>query len=256
MVLRGSKSRLPRFPEFAEDCSAYGQQAGFAAHSSCDARPYAAQPHVGYQHYSATQCDAPHRSKRADAAALVRALEASEPPREEASEPYGNDESVEQCLVVMREVLSEQVARARHLDTKAGTAAGFSATALALNLALGSTLLKRDLGSVGGTAIHISFGVAVLFLGAAALTAIYAGLKPMGFDDLHEEAIDSYGARPKVITPPAELRLTWLQNLTKMALSARKTGDSKATWGTVVAILLIAGVLGVAGQAATLVVAS
>jgi hypothetical protein len=156
----------------------------------------------------------------------------------------------------MREVLPEQVARARHLDSKAGTTAGFCATALALNLALGTSLLKRDLGSCGGTLIHVFFGLAVLALAAAALAAVFGGLRPMGFKDLDNDQIDAYSDRPKVVTAPVELRMTWLRTMTEMAMSARKAGDDKAKWSRRATTLLSLGVVGVIGQASTLLLAS
>jgi hypothetical protein len=43
-------------------------------------------------------------------------------------ESFGKPESVEQCLAIMAEVAEEQRDRNRHLDTKAGSIAGFAGT--------------------------------------------------------------------------------------------------------------------------------
>jgi hypothetical protein len=58
-------------------------------------------------------------------------------------ESFGKPESVEQCLAIMAEVAEEQRDRNRHLDTKAGSIAGFAGTALTLNLTLGRPLLEQ-----------------------------------------------------------------------------------------------------------------
>lgn len=58
-------------------------------------------------------------------------------------ESFGKPESVEQCLSIMAEVAEEQRERNRHLDTKAGSIAGFAGTALTLNLTLGRPLLEQ-----------------------------------------------------------------------------------------------------------------
>src|SRR6202042_1264679 len=42
------------------------------------------------------------------------------------SSTFGNDESVVQCLAIMGEIAEEQRGRNRHLDTEAGSIAGFA----------------------------------------------------------------------------------------------------------------------------------
>jgi hypothetical protein len=46
---------------------------------------------------------------------------------ESGIEPFGNDDSVTQCLAIMNEIANEQRGRNRHLDTKAGSIAGYRA---------------------------------------------------------------------------------------------------------------------------------
>jgi hypothetical protein len=174
----------------------------------------------------------------------------------ETEEPFGRDDSVEQCLEIVKEVSAEQRARARHLDTKTGTLAGFAATIFTLNATLGRPILETHLTSTAADLIKVFFAASVVALGLAALTAVAGVLRPMGHDDLDEEQIDAYGDRPKVITPPADLRMTWLQTVVKMTLSDRKAGSRKSTYMKVAVGLLVVGVLGVAGQALTLVLDS
>lgn len=174
----------------------------------------------------------------------------------ETEEPFGEDDSVKQCLEIMKEVSAEQRARARHLDTKTGTLAGFAATIFTLNATLGRPILESHLTSTAADVIKVFFGVSVVALGLAALTAVTGVLRPMGHDDLEEEQIDAYGDRPKVVTPPPELRMTWLQTVVQMTLSDRKAGSRKSTYMKFAVRLLVVGVIGVAGQALTLVINS
>lgn len=167
------------------------------------------------------------------------------------AEPFGNDESVVQCLEIMREVSAEQRARGRHLDLKSGTLAGFSGTALTLNTTLGRPLLQTDLSACASTVVTTSFVVAVIAFGGAAGLAIRGGLRPMGHDDLTEKQIDEYSDRPKVTTSPAELRMTWLRTLTDVALSDRAAAAAKAEFASKATMLLGVGLVGVAGQAVT-----
>lgn len=168
------------------------------------------------------------------------------------TEPFGDDESVQQCLEIMREVGAEQRTRARHLDTKIGALAAFSGAALTLNTTLGRPLLDESLPRGGSVAVTVSFLVAVIGFGAAAATAIVGGLRPMDHFDLTEEQIDAYSDRPKVTTPASDLRMKWLRTVTDVAISDRAAADAKAKAAVAVTKLIAAGLIGVAGQAVTL----
>jgi hypothetical protein len=188
-------------------------------------------------------------------AALSGALSApsAEP---ESTEAFGNDDSVQQCLEIMREVSAEHRARSRHLDTKTGTIAGFCATVLTLNVTLGRPLLTAKLSSDAHSAIRILFLVGSLALGAAAAAAVAGVLRPMGVDNLDVGQIDDYSNRPKVTTPPDELRMTWLRTLTEMTISERAAGNAKAFRSKLAVLLLVLGLVAVAGEAITLFFAS
>ncbi|MGH2839726.1 MAG: hypothetical protein ACRDKY_02740, partial [Solirubrobacteraceae bacterium] len=172
-------------------------------------------------------------------------------PTDVIESSFGNDESVKQCLEIMKDVSAEQRARARHLDAKTGTLAGFSATILTLTVALGRPLLAEDLRGAGNMLIEVFFMITVIALTLAALAAIGGVLRPMGHYDLEESQIDAYSDRPKVITDPAELRMTWLRTVTDMALSDRAAGSAKSKFAVAAVVLLIVGLLGDAGQAIT-----
>jgi hypothetical protein len=176
----------------------------------------------------------------------------------ESSEPFGNDDSVIQCLSIMGEVANEQRGRNRHIDTKAGSVAGFAATALTLNLTLGRPLLQqRFAGSAWAHGlIRDAFLASAAMFAAAALVAVFGVLRPMSTDDLDETAIDGYADRPKVIIPPPQLRMTWLQTVSAMALADRKAGNTKAYRSNLAAIILVLGIAGLLVQAFTLGIAS
>jgi hypothetical protein len=156
----------------------------------------------------------------------------------------------------MKEVSAEQRARSRHLDTKTGTIAGFCATVLTLNVTLGRPLLDAYVTPGQHSAIRILFLAGSMALASGAFVAVAGVLSPMGHDDLTEEAIDGYSARPKVITPPEELRMTWLQTVTLMAKSDRKASAAKASRSKIAVVLLAVGLGCVAGEAVTLYLAS
>jgi hypothetical protein len=104
--------------------------------------------------------------------------------------------------------------------------------------------------------IRDAFIVSAALFAASVLAAVVGVLRPSGTDDLDETAIDGYADRPKVITPPPELRETWLQTVKEMALSDRKAGDAKAKWSNIGVVLLALGIVGLLVQAVTLGIAS
>jgi hypothetical protein len=124
---------------------------------------------------------------------------------------------------------SSAVERGVALDTKAGSIAGFSGTALTLSLTLGRPLLQQRFAASAWAhgVIRDAFLASAVLFAAAAIAAVVGVLRPSGTHDLDETAIDAYADRPKVITPPQELRATWLQTVTAMALSDRKAGNAK-----------------------------
>lgn len=175
-----------------------------------------------------------------------------ETPATEPEEPYGNPESVVECLAIMREIGATARERNLSLDTKAASVAGFAGTALTLNLTLGRPLLLQRFSGDGHALIRDFFVASALLFAAAAVVAVVGILKPQATEDLDEEAIDGYAARPKVTTEPPELRVVWLQSSARFALSARGVGDVKARRSDIAVLLLAAGVVGLIGQALVL----
>lgn len=172
------------------------------------------------------------------------------------STSFGNDDSVKACLEIMAQVSEEQRSRARHLDTKTGTIAGFCATVLTLNVTLGRPLLAADLSPHAHSAIRIFFLIGSLSLAIAAFVAVAGVMRAMGVEDLTDEQIDAYSDRPKVTTPPEDLRMTWLRTMTDMTRSDRQAGNAKATRSDIAVAFLALGLVAVAGEAFTLFLAT
>lgn len=167
----------------------------------------------------------------------------------DADERFGDDDSVKECITIMNAVLAEQRERARHLDSKTGTLAGFCATTLTLNVVLGRELLGSDTGDLGNPIVAVCFAIAVVALTGALGLAVRGGLRPTGRSDLTEAQIDAYSDRPKVVTAPEDLRMRWLRTLTVMANSEREAGDQKAKSSKRSIGLLLIGAAGIAGEA-------
>lgn len=194
-------------------------------------------------------CDRERVSRWRKSRGRPRATEPVEPER------FGLPDSVKECLEILVDVRNQERARGRHLDTKTASLLGFSAVTLTLNVTLGSSLLQRALSQTWHNVARYSFLVAVVSLGLGAVVAVVGVLRPVGRNDISEKGIDAYADRPKVITPPDDLRETWLQTVASVALDDRRGNNFKADVSAVAALLLAIGVLGIVGQATTLVFA-
>jgi hypothetical protein len=169
---------------------------------------------------------------------------------------FGDPASVTECLAIMATVSQEQRARARHLDAKTGTLAGFTGAMLALTAVLGNSTLQTEASETATLALRAFFVVTILAFAVSALVALRGVLMPMGHADLKEAQIDAYSDLPKITTPPDQLRETWLATLTLMAISDRKAGERKATASKVAGWALLVGLVGIVLQALTLAVIS
>ena len=93
-------------------------------------------------------------------------------------------------------------------------------------------------------------------LSAAALVAILAILRPLKYLDYEESQIDELSDHPLLTTAPEVIRERRLITETKAVVDDRKVNTRKARRSTAASILLAVGLIGVAGQAITLGVAS
>jgi len=166
---------------------------------------------------------------------------------------FDDPASVEVLLPIVRDVLAEERARARHLDQKGGALAGFTAISISLEAGLAPTAYDGKLLSCQSEAVFtVMFVLAVASLLVAAGLAIVGVLSPKDQWGVTDEQIDAYSDRPKVITPPEDLRIAELRTLTEIAKLDRQTIDSKARFLKFASLALGLGVLGISGQALTI----
>ena len=168
-------------------------------------------------------------------------------------ERFDDPESVKVLLPIVREVLAEERARGRHLDQQAGAFSGFVAIALSLEAGLAPNAYGGSLLACQSEAIFTAmFVLAIGSLLTAAGISILGVLAPQPHPGVSDETIDGYSDRPKVITSPADLRITELRTLTDVAVGDRRAYDRKARRLTYASIALAIGVLGISGQAVTI----
>ena len=122
-------------------------------------------------------------------------------------ETFGNDESVVQCLAIMGEIAEEQRGRNRHLDTKAGSIAGFAGTALTLNLTLGRPLLQQRFPSspLAHGAIRDAFIASAALFAASVLAAVVGVLRPSGQQGFGRDRYRRYVVQAEAITMSRDL---------------------------------------------------
>jgi hypothetical protein len=161
--------------------------------------------------------------------------------------------AVKVLLPIARDILNEERARARHLDQKGGALAGFTAISISLEAGLAPTAYDGKLLDCQSEIVFTAmFVLAIASLLAAAGLAILGVLSPKDQWGVTDEQIDAYSDRPKVITPPDDLRMAELRTLTEIAKRDRQTVDGKADFLKYASLALGLGVLGIAGQALTI----
>lgn len=166
---------------------------------------------------------------------------------------FDDPRSVKVLLPIVRELLAEERARGRHFDQKAGAFSGFTAIAISLEAGLAPNAYGGSLLGCGSEILFtVMFVLAIVSLLAAAGIAILGVLAPQPHWGVTDEQIDGYSDRPKVITPPDDLRMAELRTLTEVAVRDRKAIDRKAKRLSYASVALAIAVLGVAGQAITI----
>jgi hypothetical protein len=169
------------------------------------------------------------------------------------SNRFDDPAAVEVLLPIVRDILEEERARARHLDQKAGAFSGFTAISISLEAGLAPNAYGGQLLTCQSEAIFtVMFIIAIGSLLVAAALAIIGVLSPKPQWGVTEEQIDAYSDRPKVTTPADDLRFSELRTLTEIAKRDRKTIDKKADFLTYASVALGLGVLGISGQALTI----
>ena len=174
-------------------------------------------------------------------------------PRFDPDKRFDDPASVKVLLPIVRRHLEEERARGRHLDQKAGAFSGFTAIALSLEAGLAPNAYNGEQLSCQTEVLFTAmFVLAIGSLLAAAGIAILGVLAPQSHPGVSDAQIDAYSDRPKVMTPPEDLRIAELRTLTEVAVGDRRAYDRKAERLTYASIALAIGVLGISGQAITI----
>ena len=166
----------------------------------------------------------------------------------------GQPASVNLLLKFLRDVaFADESDRQQHLDTKAGTLAGFVAIALSLEAGLGASVLVDQSIPCGVRALFtLFFVVAILGLAASGMFALLGVLAPKDYLALDDNQIEQMSTRAEMERPANEIREMQLATLADLILHARATDNRKARFLKVASIALAVAVASIAAQALTL----
>jgi len=166
----------------------------------------------------------------------------------------GQPASVDLLLKFLRDVaFADESDRQQHLDTKAGTLAGFVAIALSLEAGLGASVLVDQSIPCGARALFILFFVvAILGLAASGMFALLGVLAPKDYLALDDNQIEQMSTRAEMERPANEIREMQLATLADLILHARTTDNRKARFLKVASIALAVAVASIAAQGLTL----
>jgi hypothetical protein len=165
------------------------------------------------------------------------------------------EESVRQLFEIVQRLVEDERARGQSLDTKTSTLAGFTGTILALTVGLGREIFDIDLGPVGDVVFRGLFLVAVISLGAGAILAVGGILRPQSRLAVSRSEIKRFAEFPLIATPPVELQGRMINTLAEALSVERHLNDRKAKLTQYAAYALVAGLLGIVGEALTVVIA-
>ena len=175
---------------------------------------------------------------------------AEEDPTRSDEQPIGNPDAAELLLPFAQDVaLGHEQDRQRHLDTKAGTLAGFVAVALSLEAGLGATVLnKTSLDCTAETLFVVFFVAGIGGLALAAMLALLGVLAPKDYLEMTEEAIKGLASAEELNAPPSVIRERQLVTVVDITLQGRKTNDAKAKRLKGASISLACGIGAIAAQ--------
>jgi hypothetical protein len=174
--------------------------------------------------------------------------------RETSGEAMGDAASVELLLGFLRDVaFSDESARQQHLDSKAGTLAGFVAVALSLEAGLGASVLLEQSMACGVRVLFILFFVvAVVGLAVSGLFALIGVLAPRDYLVLDKAQIEGMATRAEMQRPTDDVREKLLATMSDLIVGARATNDKKAFALKVASIALAVAVAAIAAQGLSL----
>jgi hypothetical protein len=164
-----------------------------------------------------------------------------------------NPEAVETLWGFAEDVLADERDRGKNLDSKTASLATFSGTILALDATLGQSLLRRELGSTGDDLLPAFFLLAAAALLVAVAVAVVGVLRPQRYLAVEGTELEGFAKFPLLGQTKVEIQGRMLRTVTEDVIPAERTrNDKKARNTQVSAVSLAVGLLGIAGQAATL----
>jgi hypothetical protein len=163
-----------------------------------------------------------------------------------------NDGSVKELFQIVGRLVDDERSRGQGLETKTSTLAGFTGAILALTATLGRDLLKLDMGSVGDVAQGALFAVAVSALAAGSVIAVLGVLRPQQRLAVARSELRRFAEFPLLATPPVEIQGRMIITLVDALENERRVNDRKANLSRWAGFALAVGLLGVAGQAITM----
>lgn len=164
-----------------------------------------------------------------------------------AVSPQPNPETVAALLDTAWRVADAEISRTDALDRKAATLATFASLLTTLTATLGAQFVERiDTGWALGI---FCAGLLVLVLSVA--VAVKA-LMPREYVVLGARYLERLSAWPETWKPPEQVRGETLRALTRSAARERRANDAKTRTLRSALVLLVAGLVLIALEAATL----
>jgi hypothetical protein len=157
-------------------------------------------------------------------------------------------EAVDTLLALAQGVIADERLRGQNLDSKTASLAAFSGTILALDVTLGQGLLRRELGSVGDWLLPSFFLLGAAGLLVAAAIAVVGVLRPQPYLAVGRSELEM----PTTVPDKTHLQARMLATINNILPTERDQNNTKATLTKISACALGVGLLGIAGQAATL----
>jgi hypothetical protein len=160
-------------------------------------------------------------------------------------------ESTDVLVAIVERLVDDERSRGATLTTRASTLAGFSGTILAVVATLGREAFKLELGSVGDPALRVMFVASVVALATAASLAVGV-LRAQTRELVNVAVVRAFAGQPWIRKEPARIQQDWLASLGMTLERDRSNNDRRAKAGEAAGIVLLVGILCVAGQALVL----
>lgn len=176
-----------------------------------------------------------------DGPALIRSTRVS------LVEPQANPETVEVLLEITWRVVGSETARTESLDRKASAVATFASLVAALNATLGLRFVEQ---------FERSWALAIFVVGLSALVIsvvlAIGALFPREYRSLGIAYLKRFPTWSEIRKAPPQVRGEAMASLIEAVAQERESNDHKAAWTRWSFVLLLAGLVLIALEAATL----